>query len=1068
MALFEAAEEAPLKKEFERVSDALFDYVTNYGTIDLYDMSQKYNIPIMDIITDPDLKKVIIQNPAKLDFNENYDITKGWEMTSTYLSSSRHESLKLAHEANTRYSGKFSKNIELLNENLPNYTAEDISFQLGAPWIGEDIHEQFVNHIFKFSSPARVSLSEETFKWSIIPPRDGSYSVTNRTVWGVMRREGKAFISAMLGTKILENAMNGKDSKIYIPGEKKLDANLTLDALERAEKLAAAFDKFIRENDSICNRLTIRYNHMLSERRPVSYDGSFLKFPYLDPSVNLYRSQKDAIARIILSPNNVLVNHSVGAGKGYIAAIGCYELYRLNKSKRNMIAVPNNMVKTMEENFALIPNCKVFTIHPSDFTPVKRRKTLQKAIDGDYVAIIIPFSCFDMLKMSKSYRIDSMNKTIYRIRSAIGRAKSTYERRLLESEENKLSGKLSKFVSSYQDPDWQAFDELNITTLFIDEAHLYKNIDIAVHGIENIVGMHTQGSQKCNNCLMKVHSVKRAVFTTATPITNSLSDLFVMQTYLQPEDLYLYKLTSFNSWITSFATKSSGVEFDVTNNPRYMTRYTKFINLPELMTIFSNICDFYQMEADGVPDAVCEDVTVPLSPLQRDFMDTLSERADLVRSSRVSKNQDNFLKITVHGRECATDLRLIDPTLPVNPSETKAAYCAEKISALYKKHPDKAQVVFCDMGTPKPGFNVYDTLKSECVKRGIPEKSIAFVHSATTDSALKKLFDDVNTAKVSVIIGSSSKLGTGVNIQSRLIGLHHLDVPWRPAEMVQRAGRALRPGNTNSVVYVYRYLTPGTFDSYSWQLLENKQRAISSFFAGYASSHLMEDAAAEAVLTYSEIKALCIGNKNFKLRFETANLLDRAKIAASQREKQLRTLKSFISSTPERLSELDRAINDIYKDIEHLNKNKEGSIPNEERISLGEELLDALKENAFYPNARMFDIYNGFDIIFPEDMNPLAPYIYIQGISGKKYYIDMATDKPLGVTKRIDIALDSLASRAEKLLTQKDALIEELRTAKEDYSHGNEYTERCKELSEALVRIDAELNLGGNKNDNND
>ena len=467
--------------------------------------------------------------------------------------------------------------------------------------------------------------------------------------------------------------------------------------------------------------------------------------------------------------------------------MGIHERKRIGLSEKNLIVVPNNVLEAFERaHHLLYPQDNILVVHPEDFQPAYRQKLLTKIRDEDYVTVYMPFSSFGAISMSRQYKLDCQSELIrsYRAKAAI--APEQWERSRLETIVNQLSKKLAEMMTDLPYDEYLCFDELGITTLVVDEAHNFKNISLNSH-TDGVVGMHVKGSKKCDEMYEKVQFVRNhdggVIFSTGTPLTNSIADLFVMQSFLQPEQLELLHLNHFDEWISNFATRQTSFEVDVdSQNYRMRTRFSSFHNIPELISLVANICDFYngdECQVDLPKSETYTDVIVPKSPEQDDYIKSLADRTEKIRQKLVrNAATDNLLKITHDGRAAALDIRLADPESHPATESTKTCACAKNVYQLYQLYPNTAQLVFCDLGTPKRGFNIYDELKRLLVEMGIPKSEIAFVHDAGTDAKRRKLFEAVNHASVRVLIGSTSKLGTGVNVQKRLIGIHHLDIPY--------------------------------------------------------------------------------------------------------------------------------------------------------------------------------------------------------------------------------------------------------------------------------------------------
>lgn len=555
--------------------------------------------------------------------------------------------------------------------------------------------------------------------------------------------------------------------------------------------------------------------------------------------------------------------------------------------------------------------------------------------------------------------------------------------------------------------------------------------------------------------LQKVHYVNRAVFSTGTPLTNSIADLYTLMTYLQPEQLKFRSIDSFDMWINTFGERESDFELDVSHKLRPVTRFSTFHNLTELMEMFSLVCSFYYEDGgDELPEADYVNVTLQKTAEQEEYIKSLGERTDMIRRRLVKRTEDNLLKITTDGRKCALDQRLVG--LSFLYGESKINACAEKIFEIYQAHSGKAQVVFSDIGTPKDGFNVYDELRGSLVLLGIPRSEIAFVHDADSERKRTLLFEAVNRGRIRVIVGSTEKLGVGVNIQKNLVALHHLSIPWRPSDVEQREGRILRRGNTCERVHIFRYITEGTFDGYSWQLLENKQKFIAGFLSGTSAVQSVSDIS-DTILTYAEVKALAIGNKLIKQRVETANRLEHLRISHRQRVRQLDSLKRLIDTLPGKIKRQKQLIQHTRQDYALYCLGR-GRVAREERQSFGEELIEALRNQACSYEARVFDTYRGFTVELPADVPQDKPYVSLVGKSGERYYVAIEYGKPMGCAQRMDIVLDRLDVRAGEQTATLTRYRRQLKDARADYARGNPFTEQIDALEKELERIDTELN----------
>lgn len=1038
--------------------EALVTCVNKLGRVDIPAMSQSTGKTAEQLVLD--LRgSAIFQNPDEFSEKDSWNIDEGWLLRSQYCSGNLSAKLKAATEKNEKFTGCFADNVIALKKMLPEaLSIEKIHVSLGATWVPTKVYAEFARHLLNLRCTPTIIRNKQINAWKIVPPEEARSSVANNITYGT------ADLSAL---KILEQTMNAKTVKVYdyVLGyswnyERVFNRTATLAAQEKQKAIIREFEKWIRQSKRISALLEDSYNETFSGYGVSAYDGEFLELPDLNPEVKLYAHQKNAIARMLLSKENLLLAHDVGTGKTYEMCVGVHELYRMGLSRKNMVVVPNNVLKaTVDSHKYLYPNDKILAIYPKDFTPEARAEIMERIRDEDCVAVYMAYSSFDMIKMSNDYRID---KKIAEIKALDDEIKCTYfkvEKKMLEKRKKSLESECSKLVSEGVDTPWLPFDKLGIETLVVDEAHNYKNIPLKTK-VDNIVGMHTAGSKKCDEMLEKTRVVKKLVMATGTPLTNSLADLFVLQTYLQPEELRFREIDTFDMWLNTFAERETNYEIDVdSKNLRVMTRFSSFHNLTELMAMFSTVCDFHYSKSSMLDMPLFNgysDIRVKRSKAQAEYILSLAERTELIRLRKVKRTEDNLLKVTTDGGKCALDLRLLgDKYVLLDSEENKIEVCAKKVYEIYLKHPDTCQVVFSDIGTPKDGFNVYDSLKLTLASFGIPPHQIAYVHDATTESARTRLFAAINSGDIRVIIGSTAKLGVGVNVQERLIALHHLSVPWRPSDMVQREGRIVRQGNTCKEVFIYRYITEGSFDAYSWQLLENKQRFISSFLSGTSAERDADDVA-DIVLSYAEVKALAIGNPLIKKRVETANRLERARISCRQRQKQLIDLRAVMESAPARLQSLEKDLEITRLDIELYNRSKQ-SIPHDERTAFGEELLGAIKDNLMHTEERRFDEYQGFWVCLPANMDTEKPYIYLRSTNGGIYYLEMDTEKPLGCAMRIDHLLEHLTDRATSIEEQIRRTEMQRTQALADFEKGNDYESEVEKLEAELDDIDRQL-----------
>ena len=1066
----------------DSISDGLILSLSNLGMVNIEYISAITGENYKTIICA--LKGSIYQNP--LTWNECF--YQGWETAEEYLSGNLMRKWKAASEANKEYNGYFTDNIKAIEKILPPTVAtKDIYVTLGSPWVPTDVIDDFI--VYLFGDPLKYcsyygnkdSILEEyktihdeiTGTWEIPCKFRYNHSV------GVSRTYGTDKLEAL---HILEKTLNMKTVAVTeeincptnVSGKKRvINKADTVAAIEKQQKLIAAFQKWVWTDDARKERLEIIFENNFSCVRRRIFDGSFLEFPTMSKSVNLYSYQKDAVARIIFTPNTLLA-HDVGAGKTYVMIAAGQEMKRMGLSTKNMYVVPNNIVGQWKNIFSVMyPNAKLLCVDPKTFIPNKREEILERIRDEDFDGIIIAYSCFEQIPLSKDYYIEELTakkKLVSDLVTQKGKATSRLQRKK-EALEEALYEMTLVMDDMY---DTVYFDELGITRLFVDEAHNFKNVPFETK-VNKVLGISGSGSKRCQDMMDKVHMVQKkndgkgVVFATGTPITNSITDAYIMQQYLQSGELAMLDLQSFDAWIGMFAERSTEFEIDVdTSSYRLATRFAKFHNLPELTSLLSSIADFHRVdESAGIPmhDGY-NDALVSKTSAFAAYLDNISQRADDVRQGRVSRKDDNMLKITTDGRKAALDLRLVDQTATFT-YQSKVARCTENVADIYFKYTQNksTQLIFCDTSTPKNGFNIYDELKTGLVNLGIPEKQIAYIHEAETEAKRAQLFMKVRNGDIRILIGSTFKLGLGVNIQDRLIALHHIDVPWRPADMTQREGRILRQGNTNTNVYIYRYITEGSFDAYSWQLLETKQRFISDLLSGSLTARSGADIE-DTVLDYAEVKALAVGNPLLKKRVEAANELTRyltlqRKLVDSRirMEKELMELPGKLEHQKELIAkcEEDLSYYQIWKAAnppaeENRLKKKEA----EKRKTLREYITSAVKSYALETREKTLMTYRGFEIVLPANMTHEKPYIWLtrQG----KYYVELG-DTEIGNLVRIDNYLDTLDDHLEKLKTCLSKLTEKEIELKAELSKDENYSEQIEKYKAEVEKIDKNLEV---------
>ena len=750
----------------------------------------------------------------------------------------------------------------------------------------------------------------------------------------------------------------------------------------------------------------------------------------MSDEITLYPYQKDAVKKII-SEKNTLLAFDVGAGKTYIMIAAAMKMREEGISRKNMFVVPNNIVGQWELIFKkMYPGAKLMTVEPKVFKPEMRKKVLSQIRGGDYDGIIIAYSCFEMIPLSSEQVISTMNKQLSEIKSAVDQCYYTVGSTAALEREIKYIKKLTgDFLLSMQmtDTAYITFEKLEINSLFVDEAHNFKNIPLRT-ALKSIAGINVTGSKKCLEMLHKVRSVQDAnggrgvVFATGTPLCNSIADTYTMQMYLQYDELKKAHLDRFDNWIKTFAKPEKVCEIDVdTSKFRFINRFSKFFNLPELSRMFSDIAVFYAMnKKDGIPkhDGY-DDVLIPRSTELIKYMDTLRERAEKIRAKAVDKKIDNMLKVSTDGRKAALDLRLVGKEQHYD-RYSKIYQCVHKVMELCREDRSFTQIIFCDYSTPKgERFHVYAELKKHFLMMGVPEKEIAFIHSYHSEAKKVALYEKINAGTVRILIGSTFKLGIGANVQQKLKAVHHLDVPWRPSDMVQREGRIMRRGNENESIKIFRYICKGSFDAYSWQILETTQRFISQFLNGSAYQRTATDLE-ENVLTYAQVKALAIADERMKELAEKQNELRRLKILSSGFALSQKERKEQNEHLKKSLILLEQTLENTVRSSEYIHALKEAEIAKEYGRT------KTFITHAFlFGNRKINFPFLDFQVYSPEMQNKEKPFVLISWLE-TEYSIPMG-NSPAGNARRIVNFLkkfDRLKEKYEQRLIQIKAEIE--------------------------------------------
>ena len=1019
------------------------------------------------------------------------------EVVDSYIKNIEKE---LGKEENLEDSKLLKKELEELHfqkaklvEVMPKaLDASEITVRMGATWIPEQDYKKFMFDLLKTPVSSR---------WNI----DIKYS----DFTGEYRVEGKSsdrdndLASFTYGTnrvnayKLIEDTLNLRDTKVFdqvedSDGKKKsvLNQKETMLARSKQEMIKEEFKSWIFDDVERRNRLVEDYNERFNSIRQREYDGSNLTFEGMNPEIELRAHQKDAIARGLFGGNTLLA-HEVGAGKTFEMIGIAMESKRLGMSNKSMFVVPNHIVEQFGREFnELYPGANVLCATEKDFTPDRRKRFCSRIATGSFDAVIIGHSQFEKIPISKERQEYELQGQIDEIIDYIDEYKRERDQRFtvkqLEKTKKKLETKLEKLNADYKKDDVVTFEELGVDKLFVDEAHAYKNLYL-FSKMRNVAGITSTDSQKSSDMLMKcrymdeITNNKGLVFATGTPVSNSMAELYTMQRYLQYDELKKMKLQHFDSWASTFGETITAIELNPEGNGyRSKTRFAKFYNLPELMNTVKGFMDIKTADVLNLPTPIAHYETIKTKPTeeQKEILETFSERADKVRDKQVDSSVDNMLLITNDGKKMALDQRLINPLLPDDPN-SKVNTCIKNVFSIWDKYKDKksAQLIFCDMSTPSSDFNIYDDIKTKLIDMGVPENEIEFIHKAKNNMEKDAIFDKVRKGEIRVLLGSTQKMGAGTNAQDKLIAIHDLDIPWRPADLSQRAGRIVRQGNENKEVHIFRYVTENTFDAYLFQTLENKQKYISQIMTSKTPVRVAEDVD-EATLNYAEIKALATGNPLIKEKMDLDVEVSKLKMLESNFKSNLYKLEDkVVKFYPKEIERLKERIENLKEDIKNVEPYREvdknlkednkftsliidGKKYIDKKIA-GEFLLNKIKGVKIYremdKDGEKIGEYRNFDLSIKYD-SFFNKYNFI--LKGKgEYRGEFGTDE-IGNITRMDNVLDKLPERLENTISKLKDTEEQFQTAKIEIQKTFPQAELLKDKTLRLAEVNNLLDMG--------
>jgi N12 class adenine-specific DNA methylase len=1042
-----------------------------------------------------DLQGVIYLNIGGAETQEKTYVT-----ADEYLSGNIRKKLELA-EAAAMTVPSHSINVEALKAAMPkDLEASEIAVRLGATWIDPAYVQQFMYELLNtprhLKSTYQVKYLQYTGEWQITGKNRAQYSDIHATVtYGTER---------MNAYQIINDTLNLRDVRVYdyvedADGKEKrvLNKKETTKAQQRQELIKQAFKDWIWQDPVRRQTLVKLYNERFNSIRPREYDGSHVTFSGISPEITLRQHQLNAIAHILYGGNTLLA-HEVGAGKTFEMVGAAMESKRLGLCHKSLFAVPNHLTEQWAGEFLrLYPSANILVATKKDFEMRNRKKFCAKIATGDYDAVIIGHSQLEKIPMSRERQERLLNEQLWEIEEGIAELKESNGERFsikqLEKTKKSLETRLAKLLDAKRRDDVVTFEQLGVDRLFIDEAHGFKNLFMYTK-MRNVAGLSTSEAAKSSDLFMKCRYMdeltgdKGVIFATGTPISNSMTEMYTMQRYLQYDSLTAKNLTHFDCWASIFGETQTSIELAPEGTGyRARTRFAKFHNLPELMCMFKEVADIKTADMLNlpVPDAKYETVVVQPSELQKEMVQDLSERAARVHAQLVDAKVDNMLKITTDGRKIGLDQRLINPLLP-DFEGSKVNACTDNVFRIWDETKDGrlTQLVFCDFSTPnKEGrFNIYDDIKAKLLERGIPEHEIAFIHDADTETRKKELFAKVRQGKVRILFGSTFKMGAGTNVQDRLIAIHDADCPWRPADLEQRAGRIVRQGNQNAEVQIFRYVTNATFDAYLYQTLENKQKFISQIMSSKSPVRSCEDVD-ETALSYAEIKALCAGNpliaEKMNLDVEVARL---RMLKADHQSQHYRLEDDLLKRYPEQITAVTERIAGIEKDIEMYTAQSEklttvqqsltdgaasvsakfagmtiNGVEYPEKEPAAKALLESCK-SVTDKNDKAIGEYMGFKMSLRYDSFNKTFSVLLRG--SMTYSTDLGTDA-FGNITRINNALGDLPKRLEGAKSQLDTLFSQQEAAKQELERPFAQADELAEKEARLALLNADLNIDG-------
>ena len=1060
-------------------SEALAVSIGEHGKVDLPYVAKLLGTPGEYGRITTELSGVIFKDPAA----DPTDPEAGWQMADEYLSGDVRAKLRMAQFA-AETNPEFAVNVEALTKAQPReLEASEIDVRLGATWLDPDIIQKFMTETFQIPyylrHAVKVRYSPYTAEWRVEgKTATGRSDIISSETYGTSRANAY---------KILEETLNLKDVRIYdtiedAEGKPKrvLNKRETMLAQQKQQVIKDAFANWVWQDPQRRIALVKQYNELFNSTRPREYDGSHIHFVGMNPEITLREHQRNAIAHVLYGGNTLLA-HEVGAGKTYEMAASAMEAKRLGLCQKSLFVVPNHLTEQWASEFLnLYPNAKLLVARRKDFETANRKKFCARIATGDYDAVIIGHSQFERIPLSFERQERIIQEQIYETLAAINELKvhagENFSIKQMEKTRKTLEAKLDKLRADSRKDDVITFEQLGVDRLFVDESHFYKNLFLTTK-MRNVAGLSTSEAQKSSDMFGKCRYLdeitggRGVVFATGTPVSNSMTELYTVMRYLQYSTLQQKKLTHFDCWASTFGETTTAIELAPEGTGyRARTRFAKFFNLPELMSMFKEVADIKTSDQLHLPVPVAKFETVVAKPseIQKEMVQELSKRAAEIHSGAVDASVDNMLCVTNDGRKIGLDVRLMNPMLPDDPN-SKLNVCVQNVLKIWEEGKEQklTQLLFCDLSTPKNdgNFNVYDDIRKKLIAAGVPGSEIEFIHNADTEAKKAALFSKVRSGDVRVLLGSTAKMGAGTNVQQRLVAVHHLDVGWKPSDMTQRNGRIIRQGNMNKEVKVFNYVTEGTFDSYLFQTLENKQRFISQIMTSKSPVRSCEDVDEQA-LSYAEIKALCAGNPLIKEKMDLDVQVAKLKVLKADHQSQkFRLQDKLLTKFPADIQETNAHIAGLKADAQLAAAHPQGKeefcgmvikgVTYDEKKTAGERLVLACSE---LPNAeeKVIGSYRGFELSLRFDAFRTEYQALLKG--QRKYTVPLGTD-PLGNIIRLDNSLNNFPERITAAENELATLHQQQAAAQIEVEKPFPQEEELAEKSARLAELNAQLDV---------